>query len=140
MECMNKCGTGLTGRQRLFCSDRCRVAHKRGQTRSPTAELMLSSVGYVYLIHCVGFPYYKIGITTAKTPVERLQTLQTGLPFKLELLISMPITNANQAEQYLHKYYGKYRIRGEWFNFTEDVLVGVLAKYDHIKLFYRMTA
>ncbi len=29
MECMNKCGTTLTGRQKRFCSDKCRKAQSR---------------------------------------------------------------------------------------------------------------
>ena len=30
-ECIMKCGTELTGRQELFCSDKCRKRYQRGQ-------------------------------------------------------------------------------------------------------------
>ncbi len=36
MECMNKCGKELTGRQRRFCSDKCRMAQAR--TKSDAQE------------------------------------------------------------------------------------------------------
>lgn len=31
MKCKNECGTGLAGRKKVFCSDRCRMQHKRAK-------------------------------------------------------------------------------------------------------------
>ncbi len=119
-----------------FCGGTCK---KRYQRASGTATHQRSS-GQVYLVHCVGFPYYKIGITTAITPLDRVKALQTGMPFELELVAAIPVKDAGTAERYLHDTYKEYRVRGEWFDFTDDMLTEVLAKYDHIKLFYKMTA
>ncbi len=37
MECMNKCGTELTGRQKRFCSDKCRMAQTRTKSNAQQA-------------------------------------------------------------------------------------------------------
>jgi len=37
MECMNECGTELTGRQKRFCSDKCRMARSRTKSNAQQA-------------------------------------------------------------------------------------------------------
>lgn len=95
--------------------------------------------GQLYLIHCKGFPYYKIGRTEGDTK-NRLSALQISLPFELVLIKSVKVRDIYQAERYLHELYKDKCVRGEWFNFTDVELEDVIAKYDHVLLFYRMIA
>ena len=62
---------------------------------------------------------YKIGIT--RNIKERLETLQTSSPDKLELLFKHRTTEADKLEKSLHKFFKYYRIRenGEWFQFED---------------------
>ncbi len=71
--------------------------------------------GYLYIIHCVGFPYYKIGVTTGN-PQARIQALQVGLPFDLELEYAVQVPDMYQEESLLHEAYKANHMRGEWFN------------------------
>ena len=76
--------------------------------------------GYLYLIHCVGFPYYKIGIT--KDIDARLSSMQSSLPFQLELEFAVLAENFLIKERELHSKYANNRLNGEWFNFNDAEL------------------
>jgi hypothetical protein len=70
--------------------------------------------GYLYVIACHGFPYYKIGRTVL--PVEaRFASIQTGSPFKLSLVNAMLVNNCFKLEAELHYLFAEKRVRGEWF-------------------------
>lgn len=69
--------------------------------------------GYVYLIHGVGTPWYKIGLTT--NPQIRLKQLGTQGPFKLEILRSFSVDDMCSVEELLHAYFANKRANGEWF-------------------------
>lgn len=56
----------------------------------------------------------KIGI--AKQPRERLAQLQTSTPFELKLRKTASPRDAHTVEQYLHRRFSRYHIRGEWFD------------------------
>jgi hypothetical protein len=62
----------------------------------------------------VGFSLY---------PRDRLESLQTGSPLKLEVLTTRP--GDRLAEVALHRAMQAWRLRGEWFSPTIDVL-GIL--------------
>lgn len=88
---------------------------------------------YLYLIHCVGTKYYKIGISA--NPIERLVALQLCNPIKLELLMTFGFSSRQaslEAEAWAHKGLSKYAVRGEWFALEDDVLLQV--KQDFINL------
>ena len=72
------------------------------------------SAGYLYLIHCVGFPYYKIGITTG-VPLERKKVLQRCMPFELDLLATAKTDELQEEEERLLFEFEPYKVRGEWF-------------------------
>ncbi len=120
--------------------DRQREANRERQRRfrakARGIEQIVDKEGVIYLIQCVGFPYYKIGISD--NTENRLSTLQTGVPFELKLIKSVYVTKAIEAERYLHSLYEAKRVRGEWFNFTDNELDDVIGKYEHLSLFYRM--
>lgn len=71
---------------------------------------------WVYFIKCQQF--VKVGI--AYNPQTRLIQMQTGCPFKLEMLHCYPCEDALVAERMLHKKYGQHWERGEWFAMPES--------------------
>jgi predicted GIY-YIG superfamily endonuclease len=72
---------------------------------------------FVYLIKCINKDgFIKIGV--AKEVQSRLDTMQTGCPYKLELLASIKCVSRKQAyelEGRLHRLFKNKRVRGEWF-------------------------
>lgn len=60
----------------------------------------------------------KIGI--ADDPELRVKQLQTGCPYKLDILFKFPGTTTHEA--YLHKMFRKQRTFGEWFVLDETDL------------------
>ena len=71
--------------------------------------------GKVYFIGC-NYMGIKIGYTK-NDPSKRLKQLQTGCPYKLELLYVMNGCNRD-TEQYYHRFFTEYlNINGEWYDF-----------------------
>ncbi len=59
----------------------------------------------------------KIGYSA--NPIKRLNTIQTGCPFKLKMIV---VVKGNRSvEKALHKKYKKYKTNGEWFNYKEEL-------------------
>lgn len=89
------------------------------QTPNPPRSILREVINmFVYFIKCCDKRgYIKIG--TAKNVKDRIATLQTGNPYKLEILAIMKFTDkrkAYNAEQKLHKIFRKYNVSGEWFS------------------------
>lgn len=66
---------------------------------------------FVYFIEAIGSDSIKIG--TASDPMARLADLQTGCPFELVLLATVP--GGYQLEDELHERFSSSVLRGEWF-------------------------
>lgn len=60
----------------------------------------------------------KIGSSTS--PINRLESMQTGSPEKLKLLFY--IDNAVESERVMHEQFAGVRHRGEWFKPTPELL------------------
>jgi hypothetical protein len=75
--------------------------------------------GIVYLI-LGGDELYKIG-TTKSSAQKRLKSLQTGSPFKLQLLKEYVSPHYKKIERMLHKRFAEFKTRdsGEWFHLKE---------------------
>lgn len=80
---------------------------------------------YLYVIRCVNTNYYKIGITNDLN--KRLQTLQTGCPYELILILfsepeleDMYASEIVYLERFLHRNYKELRVRGEWYELCYD--------------------
>lgn len=56
----------------------------------------------------------KIGI--AERPETRLSELQVACPFELWIKNTATPNDAQQVEKYLHRFFRKYHMRGEWFD------------------------
>jgi len=87
------------------------------------------ATGYIYFVRCQH--YVKIGY--AKDVEKRLAGLQTGNPYKLEVVATVPGTPS--LERAFHKALRRKYVRGEWFELDSEVqqliaqiLVGAEAK------------
>lgn len=81
--------------------------------------------GYVYLIHCDGSTYYKIGITY-NSPVQRMKELQTGCPYKLTMVMAFAVVNPEAEEYRLHEQFIERRTTGEWFDLDPQAFADVI--------------
>ena len=66
-----------------------------------------------YLIEDTKNNLYKIG--KSNDPINRLKTFKVSNPFVKLIGVSFI------KEKYLHSVYFKYRVVGEWFNFTNEI-------------------
>jgi len=87
---------------------------------------------YIYVIRCND--KFKIGYSS--DPERRLKQLQTSNSEKLVLEWSRERADACKLEKHLHRVFGQYRIRGEWFDaktLTVDQIISAsfgFFKYD----------
>jgi hypothetical protein len=63
-----------------------------------------------------------VKIGRAKSSRKRLNAMQTGLPFKLEILYTLKVENPALVERTLHAMLVDTRVRGEWFEMPETPL------------------
>lgn len=62
----------------------------------------------------------KIGRSTTRAINDRLATLQTGMPYRLEFLV---VCRAEPSQELaIHRSFAKDRLEGEWFKRTRDML------------------
>lgn len=75
----------------------------------------------IYLLVAIinGEKNYKIGITKNEISV-RLSALQTGNPYKINLVNSFQSKWASKVENYLHSYFKKNNVLNEWFILTDE--------------------
>lgn len=97
---------------------------KRSYKRNPILDHSIHRIGitdsYVYFIQVKNTIIYKIGITN--NPLKRVEVLQTGCPFDLELKMCFITANAVEVERRIHRDLNQFRRRGEWFNISHDHL------------------
>lgn len=86
----------------------------------PFAETWLTNPdeGQVYFIQAEGGGPIKIG--KAVDPWQRLSQLQTGYHEPLKILAVMP--GGLHAEKELHQKFAAYRVKGEWFLASDEIL------------------
>jgi DNA-binding Xre family transcriptional regulator len=81
---------------------------------------MPKSGGILYAIKAVGTSLVKIGYTTGSVE-KRLKILQTGQPFKLEVLCILPVeSDVRGQEVLLHAFLAQEHRRGEWFELRDE--------------------
>ena len=75
----------------------------------------------IYLLSAFidGIDMYKIGITKNEISI-RMRSLQTGNPYKIELINSFQSKWASKVESYLHSYFKKNKVLNEWFLLSEE--------------------
>jgi len=76
-------------------------------------------MGFIYAIGSLDEGYIKIG--SSRTDVEqRMNQLQTGCPFKCEILSVIPTLML--TERYLHVRFNEFKSHGEWFRADDRIL------------------
>jgi hypothetical protein len=88
---------------------------------------MNNGTGYIYAIRAVTINRIKIGYST--DPEVRLCTMQVGSPDILEIIATWPGTE--QDERRLHRHLHQWRIHGDWFESSENVLDAIKHCYDN---------
>lgn len=76
-----------------------------------------SQGGYVYVLRADN-GLCKIG--KARNIDDRIKQLGLILPYELELVAIIQSLNYSDLEKHLHEYFSEQRIRGEWFNLSQD--------------------
>jgi hypothetical protein len=71
----------------------------------------LETGGYVYLVQAGDF--IKVGI--ARDVKRRIDLMQVGCPFKIELIAAIPCADPRKIERALHDKLKPYHSRGEWY-------------------------
>ena len=99
------------------------------KTLAQMLAMKLEPEGYIYLIHCVGTTYYKIGRT--KNLKNRLQMLQTGCPFDLKVIASASSYNLISNEKYLHNLFKDKKFSNEWYDFNNYELAVIKLFFEH---------
>lgn len=74
----------------------------------------------VYFIQSLG-PGSPIKIGVTKDPRARLAQLQTASPYPLSLIGVIP-KSGRRVEADLHRRFGEYRITGEWFEPSKEIV------------------
>lgn len=74
--------------------------------------------GHIYLVRSESL--YKIGRT--KNVTKRFRSYSTENPYDTELVAHIEVEDCHSHERRLHEKYKKYRERGEWFRFPDDIL------------------
>ena len=88
--------------------------------------------GFVYLIHCEGTDFYKIG-KTRRDVRHRLNSLQGMNPFKLVIVATVEVLNSSLVEKELQDFYKDRNVRGEWFRFNVAEVNAVAFKIKNYK-------
>ncbi|TRD03785.1 GIY-YIG nuclease family protein [Mesorhizobium sp. WSM4303] len=73
--------------------------------------------GYIYFITAGNLEHVKIGFATDIG--SRLNSLSTGN--REEIQVQEYFYSHREAEKLLHRHFAKERLRGEWFNLTDDI-------------------
>lgn len=119
------CGEVLTSKamrygESRFCHNRCYVNFSQFGSLAWKKQ---AATSFVYLLECQG--WFKIGF--ADDPLRRVRDLQTGNPFKITLLHSVPCLNYEKVETYLHVLYREHRGLGEWFKLSAEAVETITA-------------
>lgn len=80
-------------------------------------DFLNHKIGELYILATPNFEYVKIG-SSLKTS-SRIKSIQTGCPFKLEVVKILRTPLYENIESCLHHMYGEFNTIGEWFKFPD---------------------
>lgn len=106
----------LLGLQDLLPSGRLAKIAEPDPKPEPVPETPPPIESVIYFALCG--EHIKIGFTRGK-PRQRLKTLATANPLPVDLIATMP--GSQELEMELHERFGEFRIRGEWFVFSDPI-------------------
>lgn len=87
--------------------------------------MMNDNRGYIYLL----VTRFSTKIGYSKNFTSRLNSLMTGLPLEPESIHCWNIPGAKKEEKRLHEKYKDKRVRGEWFDLSEDDVLSIATTY-----------
>lgn len=98
--------------------------NQRGSFTPSSSRSSLMSIaekvhGYIYLVHAIGTPRYKIGKTRREPSKRFLELNSSQSPYPLRLLSFYETDDIDLQEKRLHHAAGDYRVHGEWFELPE---------------------
>lgn len=90
---------------------------------------------YVYIISMDSGKesFVKIGVYSC--PKDRLEELQIGNPYKLNIVSSIEMDSRKSAynlENYLHRSFGRHHVRGEWFRGNHINIKNAMENYPYL--------
>jgi len=80
----------------------------------------------VYFIKLNGLSAIKIGKTSKSVFVSRISTFKTHAPYGIEILGVIETEDGIKLEKLFHKRFKPFRLSGEWFEISEDVVLGLI--------------
>jgi hypothetical protein len=76
-------------------------------------------VGTVYLLRSGKTDYYKVGMTDQDVE-NRIYTMQTGNPERIEIIYTLETSMYLEIERTIHRMLSPYSYSGEWFKIVEE--------------------
>lgn len=112
----------LDGEDRSFSkkeADKYMIKKKKKRIAKRKKINEISEGGCAYLIGSRDLKYVKIGYSRKLT--DRITAIQNSCPFDIEILAIVTSHKPRKTEKKLHYKFSGYKIRGEWFNLTEEI-------------------
>ena len=75
----------------------------------------------IYLIQNTDSGYYKVGFTKRKIS-DRIKDFSTANPAELRCIYEFKTEHSRKVETAIKNYYKNYKIKGEWFQFDDNVV------------------
>lgn len=82
----------------------------------------MENQGCVYFFRHTGLKPVKIGYSISISPIERFNQFKTYAPFGAEILGFIITENPNELEKLLHEKFSVFRLHGEWFDISEEMV------------------
>jgi len=97
-----------------------------------TQKTTWHSSKYIYVVNCKNTNLYKIGVSKIK-PNYCLAQLQTGCPYKLDLLYIFECSKPELIKPEIHRFLSRFNLRSEWFelNDLDEVLKIIKEKIEN---------
>lgn len=99
--------------------------------------------GCVYFVKHNGMSPIKIGMTSSEAPSNRLESMNTYSPYRIEVIGVIRTESPLKLEQKIHKMLKEHRLNGEWFDISIDKCNQLIywftnstPKYDYIEMYY----
>jgi len=94
-------------------------------------ELEIKEKGCVYFFRHIGLTPVKIGYSSHESPIGRFEQFSTYAPYGSEILNFIISENAKELESILHERFSSNRLKGEWFEITENEVDSVCKFYNN---------
>ena len=90
---------------------------------------MKMGMGCVYFIRLIGLKPVKIGYSTHPTPASRVKQANTYAPLGVEVLSFICSAKPKRLEKVILRELSESRLRGEWFDITDEDVKSIISKY-----------